>query len=1102
MPPSLTTEMGFKGPQLLLSTLAKHYFGTHDTDSAANDELLYASGFKLVKSFLEASSRHTVEELQEFSNIRTPSPYWVHAPRVLVPLVCCELASKYIITALGGEESAKKILGGTKWWQVRGIKGIDCQWIALKRDWQEAKRRRKEQESVQRFNTTPLKGKAPNMATDQNEADQEYSADMDEMRCMLYFHGGGYYFGSIDQERYVLQRYARKMNGRVFAVNYRKAPQYPFPCAIQDCLAAYLFLIQPPEGAKHKPIPPSSIVVAGDSAGGGLALALLQVIRDAELPAPAGGVLISPWCDLTHSFPSIHSNTATDILPATGLSMHKPSLLWPPPNEEVTKTVRHNLAEKIRRLTRIGHSRSPSTDSTAINTRGDISLGPPSKSNYGSVGLNASTTHLKAPSGDHSAATQHGFRPSMSAPVIANMAHAEPADSITIRIGETYYQVKSQIQLYTTNNLLTHPLVSPINGYLGGLPPLYIMASDKEVLRDEIIYLAHKAAYPDRYPIRPGLRSMYPLIEGIKERYPTATQVHLQVYDETCHVLPLFTFTTPAKFAFRSVATFCKHVIPDKDKSLFSSFQADLSLSPFAPSSSTATTPNRSNSGMSRTSSFRIGNFLGRKNSMMSNQQSSPSTDVAGPRFARDSTDAAPGTAGEPDTYKVKPLGNGMIRERVSTIGIVRNLEPEDELNALKMTMDSIGMVNELGVKRYLDAQTIWEKKFKDALKGITKHRKRHIDAAEEEDNTRIGKLKATVLSKDKDVEERNKVLNSANWSWAWVVDSGENPPPSSIVARRDTAEARRLSKFADEIIEEREGRISGNNLWAMIVNALTNGPEHNIPPPMSPGGQSTHQKETAWETLKEPSSPPRSLFRASGLRSTSSLATSISNDAVRIRRPSFGSLRIGRGRYIDAQGDLVNVRQSTISELPPALPSVGGLGRDDTFAKLALEGIAEVRVSEDSIRPPLTINTTKVNGNQKAPNGTLQAEAKASGGLSPIPGSALTSKRSGSALSTPVKRKAIPAQLFEEAGLDPSRSPYASKEELTKHSNNSQPKLSKKESTSALSTTSGAGSAHGVKGEASPQTPPVPPMPVVNGAIQTASPVNEEPKMAVTAAV
>src|ERR1700761_3998183 len=118
--------------------------------------------------------------------------------------------------------------------------------------------------------------------------------------------------------RYILQRYARKMNGRVFAVNYRKAPQYPFPCAIQDCLAAYLFLIQPPEGAKHQAISPSSIVIAGDSAGGGLALAVLQVIRDSGLPAPAGGVLISPWCDLTHSFPSILTNTDTVCLLFSG----------------------------------------------------------------------------------------------------------------------------------------------------------------------------------------------------------------------------------------------------------------------------------------------------------------------------------------------------------------------------------------------------------------------------------------------------------------------------------------------------------------------------------------------------------------------------------------------------------------------------------------------------------------------------------------------------------------------------------------------------------------------------------------------------------------
>lgn len=72
-----------------------------------------------------------------------------------------------------------------------------------------------------------------------------------------------------------------------------------------------LFLIRPPPGSAHRPVNPLHIVVAGDSAGGGISLALLQIIRDSGLPMPAGGVLISPWCDLTHSFPSVHTNTAT-----------------------------------------------------------------------------------------------------------------------------------------------------------------------------------------------------------------------------------------------------------------------------------------------------------------------------------------------------------------------------------------------------------------------------------------------------------------------------------------------------------------------------------------------------------------------------------------------------------------------------------------------------------------------------------------------------------------------------------------------------------------------------------------------------------------------
>ena len=68
---------------------------------------------------------HTVEELQAFSNTRTPSPPWVHAIRVLIPVSCCDEAALHLIQALGGEEHAKRIVGGTKWWQVRGIPGYE-----------------------------------------------------------------------------------------------------------------------------------------------------------------------------------------------------------------------------------------------------------------------------------------------------------------------------------------------------------------------------------------------------------------------------------------------------------------------------------------------------------------------------------------------------------------------------------------------------------------------------------------------------------------------------------------------------------------------------------------------------------------------------------------------------------------------------------------------------------------------------------------------------------------------------------------------------------------------------------------------------------------
>jgi hypothetical protein len=67
--------------------------------------------------------RHTVEELQAFSNVRTPSPPWVHLVRLEIPMSCCDQAAEYLIKALGGPEVCNRVVGGTKWWQVRGRRG-------------------------------------------------------------------------------------------------------------------------------------------------------------------------------------------------------------------------------------------------------------------------------------------------------------------------------------------------------------------------------------------------------------------------------------------------------------------------------------------------------------------------------------------------------------------------------------------------------------------------------------------------------------------------------------------------------------------------------------------------------------------------------------------------------------------------------------------------------------------------------------------------------------------------------------------------------------------------------------------------------------------
>jgi epsilon-lactone hydrolase len=117
-------------------------------------------------------------------------------------------------------------------------------------------------------------------------------ADADARRAVLYFHGGGYCVGGIVTHHAITSRIALAAGCPVYALDYRLAPEHPFPAPVEDAVAAYHALLE--EGLR-----PEHIVFAGDSAGGGLTVAAMLAAREAGLPMPAAGVPISPWVDLT-----------------------------------------------------------------------------------------------------------------------------------------------------------------------------------------------------------------------------------------------------------------------------------------------------------------------------------------------------------------------------------------------------------------------------------------------------------------------------------------------------------------------------------------------------------------------------------------------------------------------------------------------------------------------------------------------------------------------------------------------------------------------------------------------------------------------------------
>jgi acetyl esterase/lipase len=127
----------------------------------------------------------------------------------------------------------------------------------------------------------------------------------DNQRVLLYMHGGGYAIGSLDTHRGIASKMAKVLEMPALIFEYRLAPENPYPAALKDSINIYKWLLENDYEANQ-------IIFAGDSAGGGLTIAMLLWLRDNKYPLPAGAICLSPWTDLTSTGHSVIARASRD----------------------------------------------------------------------------------------------------------------------------------------------------------------------------------------------------------------------------------------------------------------------------------------------------------------------------------------------------------------------------------------------------------------------------------------------------------------------------------------------------------------------------------------------------------------------------------------------------------------------------------------------------------------------------------------------------------------------------------------------------------------------------------------------------------------------
>ena len=405
---------------------------------------------------------------------------------------------------------------------------------------------------------------------------------------------------------------------------------------------------------------------------------MLVTLRDQGLPLPSGAILISPWVDLTHSFPSVAGDRSNDYIPAHGF-MQRPSAAWPPPNtDEMEQIVRSAVQQAV-----------------------DEAL--PRESSQ-QIRLQVENEAVERISVDHTPESPK-LRQNVNDPSDTGRASELRENNIpgigrdlSITLDGTLTRIKDQIHMYTTNQLISHPLVSPIlQPSLGGLPPLLIVTGGSEVLRDEQVYLAHKAASPSNHPPASVYLDEYPdARETIAKWKPT--DVQLQVWDDLCHVAPTLSFTRPAKYMYRSIAQFGAYVLARAQRREVD-IQDDDTVS-----------------------------------IITSGSESESDSDINKTTQSKSTMDKSVEPSGVPPSDKVgkagqtlPPFKDHMIRQRVDRHGHIYPLDPPSALAALQMPANDIGVLKPGPVKKWLNAKQQWDLRYAKDKRKVQRQRARDM---------------------------------------------------------------------------------------------------------------------------------------------------------------------------------------------------------------------------------------------------------------------------------------------------------------------------------------------------------------------------------------